>query len=75
MAKRVIGLIGLLLGVLSITSGGFMGCGGYIFGLPAIIIGSVLYKKHRGVVPLLSIILGTVGVAGAIAAMFIVYPI
>ena len=73
VGRIIIGIIGLILGVLS-TLIGWMGYGGYIFGIPAIIVGTVLYRKGMGVLPLLAIIFGAIGLAETIAVAHIFIP-
>jgi len=73
MARLVISIFALFLGILAMLVG-WMGYGGYIFGLPAIIIGAILYKRHRGTLPLLSVIFGVIGLAETIAVMHILIP-
>jgi len=71
--RTIVGAIGLILGVLSMLIG-WMGYGGYFFGLPAIIIGITLYRRDKGVLPLLAIIFGAIGLAETIAVVHIFIP-
>ena len=73
VGRIIVGVIGLILGFLSMLIG-WMGYGGYMFGIPAVIIGIILYRKDRGVLPLLAIIFGAIGLAETVAIMHIFVP-
>ncbi len=73
IANLVVSIFALFLGVLAMLVG-WMGYGGYIFGLPAIAIGVILYKRHGGLLPLLPVIFGVIGLAETVVVMHILIP-
>jgi len=71
--NTIIEIIALILGLIAFLIG-WMGYGGYLFGIPAIVIGFIFYRKYKGIISLLSIIFGCIGLAETIAVMHIFLP-
>mgnify|MGYP003878504009 CR=1 FL=1 len=63
----------LICGVVALLIG-WMGYGGYIFGVPAILLGAYRYKKAGGVLPILSIVFGSIGAVESFVVGHIVVP-
>jgi len=73
LLPAVVEIFGLIFGSIALLIG-WMGYGGYVFGVPAIIIGECFRRKHGGIIPLLTIIFGAVGIAESFVVMQIVFP-
>jgi len=78
MAKEkrsiIIEVIALILSLIALLTG-WLVYGGFIFGVLAVILGTIYYRKNKNVVSLLSIIFGCIGIAEAIATGLIVISI
>ena len=66
-------IIGLLLSIIALLIG-WMGYGGYLFGIPAIVLGFFYYRKKGGLISLLTIIFGCIGLAETVAVMHLFLP-
>lgn len=66
-------IIGLLLSIIALLIG-WMGYGGYLFGIPAIVLGFFYYREKGGLVSLLTIIFGCVGLAETVVVMHLFLP-
>ncbi len=67
----IIEIFVLLLSIISLLIG-WMGYGGILFGLPALLLGFIYYRKKGGLISLLTIIFGCIGLAETIVMLMFI---
>jgi len=69
----ILGVIAILLGAIALLIG-WMGYGGYIFGIPALLLATYSYNRDHKVLGVLGIVFSVIGIAESFAVMQVLIP-